>query len=179
MRQGLLFLTAWFVAGSALAAPPSDSSVEELVDLVAPTQYMERLQGQMLTQVQMQADQLRKGRKLNPVQLAIIDQMVVDATSEAQSAFSVDKMKPIMLRIHRQVLTQEEVDASLKFYKTPAGASILKKMPQVMEMSVAEATLYFRPAVEKTQQITYKAKLDVEDARTPEGDREPRKGESP
>jgi hypothetical protein len=42
-------------------------------------------------------------------------------------------MEPIAIRIYRGSLTQEELDGILAFYKTPAGAALIKKMPRLAQ----------------------------------------------
>jgi len=49
---------------------------------------------------------------------------------------SWDKMKPQYVRIYGESFTEEEVSAMVAFYKTPAGRSMLEKLPVVMQKSM-------------------------------------------
>lgn len=49
---------------------------------------------------------------------------------------SWDKMKPAYIQIYEETFTAEELDGILGFYKSPAGRSMLEKMPQVMAKSM-------------------------------------------
>jgi hypothetical protein len=47
--------------------------------------------------------------------------------------FSWVSMKPITIKATQETYTQAEVDAAIKFYKTPEGAAYLAKTPQLMQ----------------------------------------------
>jgi hypothetical protein len=47
-----------------------------------------------------------------------------------------DKMKPQYVRIYSESFSEEEVSAMVSFYRTPAGKSMLEKLPMVMAKSM-------------------------------------------
>jgi len=59
------------------------------------------------------------------------------------------KMEPMYLRIYQRSFTQEEVDGMLAFYKTPAGAALIKKMPTVMQETMVEMQQMMQPMMKK------------------------------
>lgn len=53
-----------------------------------------------------------------------------------RKALSWDQMRADYIGVYDQTLTEEEIDGMLRFYRTPAGQSVIKKMPVVMRKSV-------------------------------------------
>lgn len=49
-----------------------------------------------------------------------------------------DKLEPIVRKVYMQVFTRREVLAMTAFYASPEGASILKKSPQAMALTMME-----------------------------------------
>lgn len=49
----------------------------------------------------------------------------------------VDELEDLIVPIYEKHFTDEELDAMLEFYQTPAGRSMLSKMPAVMQESIA------------------------------------------
>jgi hypothetical protein len=54
-----------------------------------------------------------------------------------QTRLSWEKMKPLYVKIYSETLTEEELDGSIAFYRTPVGQSLLKKMPLIMQKSMS------------------------------------------
>lgn len=49
------------------------------------------------------------------------------------------EFEPEVRRIYKQVLTENELRASIKFYQTPEGRSLLEKTPQLIKFSADAA----------------------------------------
>ncbi len=47
------------------------------------------------------------------------------------------KAKPAYLKIYSETFTEADIDGMLAFYKSPAGHSMLEKMPELMKKSMA------------------------------------------
>ena len=62
------------------------------------------------------------------------------ATSNAviQKHLSWDALEPIVRKVYTQVFSAREVQAMTAFYASPEGASILKKSPQAMALTMQE-----------------------------------------
>lgn len=58
---------------------------------------------------------------------------------EMSSMISWEKMKTMMIKGYQQTFTEEEIQASLKFYRTPEGKSIMQKMPQLMQNTMQDS----------------------------------------
>jgi hypothetical protein len=51
-------------------------------------------------------------------------------------AVRINKAKPALAKVYTDTYTEEELDAILTFYKSPAGKSLIQKMPEVMQRSM-------------------------------------------
>lgn len=52
-----------------------------------------------------------------------------------RKALAWDQVKPKMMAIYTDLLTEEEMKAMAEFYRTPAGQAMLKKMPEITRRS--------------------------------------------
>ncbi len=68
---------------------------------------------------------------------AMSDELFTKVTQIVTDSMSWDKLKPDMTKLYADNFTEDELAASLAFYKTPAGQAILLKMPAVMTSSMA------------------------------------------
>jgi uncharacterized protein len=75
-----------------------------------------------------------------------------------------ETLKPELIRIYSDVFTEEELAASVAFYSTPAGRSLLQKMPelitrsmQIAQKQVEAAMPELQQAIEKVQEKAKKA----------------------
>jgi hypothetical protein len=82
--------------------------------------------------VQAAKEMLQKDQ-LSANELAIVMQMQEILFEEMAASMSWDTMKTLMIEGYRETFSEEEIQASLKFYRTPEGKSIMQKMPQLMQ----------------------------------------------
>ena len=69
------------------------------------------------------------------------------------------ELEPVLRKVYGQVFDKQEVDAMIAFYSTPEGASILKKTPQVLAITMQE----IQPIIRATM-AEVKAMVDAEAA---------------
>ena len=128
-----LALAALLITLPAAAQTPSDESLNRLIEL-------QNLPAQLRTAVPAATDftnqeinrQINSNTRLSPEQRAALqrasEQYVSGMTREVfQSEELLNQMREISRDAMRQTYTQEEVDAMIAFYHTPAGQSVLNK----------------------------------------------------
>lgn len=136
LRQSIfrsLALAALLIALPAAAQTPSDESLNRLIEL-------QNLPAQLRTAVPAATDftnqeinrQINGNTRLSPEQRAALqrasEQYVSGMNREVfQSEELLNQMREISRDAMRQTYTQEEVDAMIAFYHTPAGQSVLNK----------------------------------------------------
>lgn len=67
---------------------------------------------------------------------------------------SWDKMEPLFVDVYKKSFSQSDVDGMIQFYKTPAGQSVVKKMPLVMQNSMQVMQQRMSTVMPKIMQLT-------------------------
>ena len=128
-----LALAALLITLPAAAQTPSDESLNRLIDLQnLPAQLRAAMPAATDFANQEIARRINDNTRLNPEQRAALqraaEQYVAGMNREVfQSEELLNQMREISRDAMRQTYTQEEVDAMIAFYHTPAGQSVLNK----------------------------------------------------
>ncbi|HEY4093803.1 MAG TPA: DUF2059 domain-containing protein [Luteibacter sp.] len=112
IAAGLVLATC---AGQAMAAPPSEAQVRQLMDAVG--------MGRMLSQMNSQMAGVMASAL--PCVQASYWQGFVDANATNQL---IGRMVPV----YQKHFTAEDIDGLLKFYKSPLGQKVITQMPATM-----------------------------------------------
>ncbi len=132
-----LALASLLVMLAAGAAPLSADSlaerravVQELFDEVLTEQMNNELLDAMLPlfRAQLKEQLAAMGIALDAERMAKIETIVIEETNSM-----IDRIMPPSIGIYAEVFTLEELEALLAFYRTPAGASTMRKMPAVVQ----------------------------------------------
>jgi hypothetical protein len=121
----------------AKATPAKAESIEQMLietdakNMIAQMVYAVKPAIEQQT-VQAAKEMLQKDQ-LSANELAIVMQMQEILFEEMAASMSWDTMKTLMIEGYRETFSEEEIQASLKFYRTPEGKSIMQKMPQLMQ----------------------------------------------
>jgi hypothetical protein len=70
--------------------------------------------------------------------MSVEERTRISEVQQQMMALVVDRLnqaKPAIAKIYSDIYTEEEIDAILGFYKSPAGKAFLEKMPEVMQRS--------------------------------------------
>lgn len=137
MKKLLAGAVLSLAAATSWATPPSAESVETLLQ-VARAESMTSMAWTAMDQVMRQSmQQATAGQNLTPEQRRQMDAVPPTMTRLIREELSWSSMKPDFVALYREVYTQEEIDAQIAFYRSPAGQSILDKTPAVMQRSIA------------------------------------------
>lgn len=138
IRNLSLVLAAGLLSLSAHAASPSDASIDELLRVTRAQQAFDASNGVAEHTMREMMEQMMDDEKLSPAARRIyVEKVPARFAAVVREEMSWDKLQPETVAIYRDVYTQEEVDAQIAFYRTPVGQSVLDKMPQVMQRSIA------------------------------------------
>jgi hypothetical protein len=129
-----------FLAVSILpvqAAPPTDSSVDELLKCLQVDKLLAQGLTQMTDGMSRAMDQRLQAtvgaHELTPVQKAAIDKFRARFAKTIQDELAVGKVRAIYLQCYKETFSQDEVDGIIAFYKSPPGQAMSEKYPQVMQ----------------------------------------------
>ncbi|HZY62480.1 MAG TPA: DUF2059 domain-containing protein [Edaphobacter sp.] len=136
----LLILPALVCVGQASQNPQGTSDkqakAEEIIQLTHTDQLMQRVMAQMNERMKNQAAQQAARMNLNAEQKAAFDDYEAKLNQLLTSAVNWEKMKPIMVRVYAETYTVDELDGILKFYRSPAGQSMVAKSPELMSKTM-------------------------------------------
>jgi hypothetical protein len=110
-----------------LTLTKADSLIQSVID-----QQQTALQQKLKQIVDSDAQLQPYAKDLEPV-LAEFERKTIDLL---RNGLNWTTLKPQISVIYGDVLTEEELAGAVAFYKTPAGQSLLKKMPDLMNASM-------------------------------------------
>ena len=130
-------LLAVFSAALLLSAPAradeatKNAKIEELMKVP----NVDLMMGQIMSQMkgQMKAMESSMDVPLDARKNADEFEDRVMALTEKRLA----TMKPMLVKVYADTYTEEEIDGILAFYKTPVGQAMLRKMPELIQRSMA------------------------------------------
>jgi uncharacterized protein len=154
----ILFLASPVLAGNA---PPTEDSLRQLLMVTNARKLVDGMMGQMEERMKSSTQQALQGQTVSAEQQRIIDNMQNRTIALLKQEMSWEKLEPMYFRIYRESFTQEDIDGMLAFYRTPAGRSLLMKMPVVMQQSMTETQRMILPLVQQMRKIQDEALADL------------------
>lgn len=137
----LLILPAVICIGqtsqSPQANPDKQAKAEEIIQLTHTDQLMQRVMAQMNERMKNQAAQQAARMNLNAEQKAAFDDYETKLNQLVTNAVNWEKMKPIMVQVYAETYTTDELEGILKFYRSPAGQSMVAKSPELMSKTMS------------------------------------------
>jgi hypothetical protein len=143
-------------------APASDESIRELLAITDAHKLIDTVRGQVDAMVNASAKQATQGNPVSPEKQAILDRMRTKMEAVIDDMLNWDTLQAMYLRTYRASFTQSELDGILKFYKTPAGQAMIKKMPVVMQNVMGEMQGLLHPMQQRMQEIQRETLQELE-----------------
>jgi hypothetical protein len=156
MRSLRLCVLALVIAGTPTFAAdtrPSEASVRQLLAVTEARKLLDGMMMQLDGMMQNSMQQALKGQTITPGQQKILDGMQTKIVALLKQEMKWENLEAVYLRVYRDSFTQEEVDGMLAFYQTPSGKAVIRKMPVVMQKSMAEMQGRMGPLTEKLRGI--------------------------
>ncbi|GGY82955.1 hypothetical protein GCM10011613_29750 [Cellvibrio zantedeschiae] len=132
---------------------PSDASLNELLTLTDSKALVDGMWPQVEGMMNNAAKQALGNTTLNNEQQKVMEDANAKVAAVFKEEFSYDKMKPMMVSIYKESFSQEEVDGMIAFYKSKAGQAVTKKMPIVMQSTMANVQAQMSTVIPKIQKI--------------------------
>lgn len=121
----------------AQAAPPTDAQIDRLLD----TMDMRRTMDEMFVQIESMGNTMGEqmlGEDATPEQRAALQKTMARQRDSMRKIMSWDTLAPIYRKVYARLFTSEELEAMIAFYGSDTGRSIMRKMPQAMQLSMEE-----------------------------------------
>ena len=146
---------------SAQAAPPSDQSVNQLLQLTKVDRQMDSVLAQMEGAMKASLQRLTKGRPLSADEQATLDKQQAKMSAILKEELSWDKVKDQYVRAYREMFSQEEIDGLIAFYRTPAGQSLVSKQAELTNRTMAILQQRMAPMMQRIQKMSEEAALEL------------------
>jgi hypothetical protein len=155
MRYGIAFVLVIFCAAIVRAAPPSDQSINEMMGLMQLeallNQALKQMDEGMAKAMDQGLQQSLKGKELSPSQKTAVENFRNKFAATVKEELSFAKVKDIYMQAYRETFSQEEVNAIIVFYKSPAGKAITEKSPAAMQKANSLMQARIGPMTQKLQ----------------------------
>ncbi len=127
--------------------------IEEMLTLTKADKLIDQVFDQINNAVKAQLNSLPLSPDMDPQRR----QMAMDVQKQLMDLLrrklAWDKMKPLYVRIYSESFSEEEVSAIIAFYTTPAGKSMLEKLPLVMSKSMEMVQPMMKDIMPEVQRI--------------------------
>lgn len=139
-------------ASPGAAHQPSEASIKQLLEVAQARKLADSVMTQMDNFMQQAMAQATQGQTIPAKVQKQIDQGRSEMMALMKELLDWNKLEPMYVRIYQKNFTQAEVDGMIVFYKTPAGAAVINKMPTVMQNAMDEMQQLMGPVMQKIQQ---------------------------
>ena len=162
-RLRLIIMLCALVATLAAAdTKPSETSVKELLLLSDSPKMLEMSKGQLAAMAGGPVQQALQGRSPTPEIRRILEAGGAKSMAALNEGLKWEAFEPTFVEIYQSMMTQEEVDGIVAFYKTPAGKAMIQKMPQLMQASGQRMQQQLGPLIQQLQQISQETVLQLQ-----------------
>lgn len=136
-RLSLLLLLSFSLAPIAHADDASKATkIQELFNLTHVDHLMTQMADGMLAQMNGMMKQQAAGSDLNPRQQQIMSDFSTKVSGMVKAQLAWEKLKPQVTELYASTYTESEIDAILVFYRSPAGQTMLAKLPELNARSL-------------------------------------------
>lgn len=138
----------------AQALKPTAESIKEVFALTNSRAMITSVQSQIDGMMKTTMQQSMKDQTINAAQQKALDKFQEKIIGIQKEELNWDKMEPLFIEIYGNALTQEDVDGMIVFYKSPAGQSFIKKMPEIMQQTMISMQKMMVPFIEKMKLVS-------------------------
>lgn len=153
------------VHAQAEEVPPSDASVQELLQTMHAADLIGNAQQQFDSMFQSMTQQVTQGKPATPEQQKALDNFHGKMKEILHKELGWESMQPIIVQIYQKSLNQDEVNGMIAFYKTPTGQAVIKKMPLIMQNTMSLMQQKMPHMVQEIQQAAKESFKDLKPAK--------------
>jgi hypothetical protein len=161
----LLLLAVLTFSFSSPAAPPSDPSINQLLQLTKVDQQMDSVFAQMDGMLKASIQRVTKGKPLSADEQAILDRQQAKMAGIMKEELSWEKMKNLYVQAYRELFSQEEIDGLIAFYQTPVGQSFVSKQPELTKRTMTIMQQRMAPLLQRIQKMSEETAAELKKAR--------------
>jgi hypothetical protein len=158
----ILCLAVLSCPGFAADAPPTDESIRQLMDAMHTRKTLDTIMTQMDQMMSQMMSQVTQGQKVSPAVQKSIESGRGEAMSMMKEILDWRKLEPMYIRVYQKSFTQKEVNDLTAMYRSPAGETLINKLPVVMQNTMAEMQPLMQPIIQKMQRTQQQVAAQVQ-----------------
>jgi hypothetical protein len=148
-------------SGASHAAPPSEASINALLAASKTQRVIESFYTYIDQSMRQGMHNALKDQKLTDAQQKAVDAVPAKFDQQLRQDLSWESLRPTFVKIYQEAFTQSEIDSMTAFYKSPAGAAFIDKMPAVTQKSQQAIQQRFAPMADKMNTAVAQALNDA------------------
>ncbi len=156
-RKPLVAVTFGFVTAIGHATPPSTASIETLLEVTRTKLLVEEMPALIQPTMRIAMAEAIGDKQLTPKRQEAMARFQQKFLALMREELSWDVLGPMYVQVYTETFTQEEVDAFVEFYRTPAGKALIEKMPLVMARTQSIMSARIAPLIEKMKRAAAEA----------------------
>jgi hypothetical protein len=138
----------------SFATQAQNDTEKDNLDKLFEAMQMDVMMDTMFSQMQSAYMEGMQDTELSSEELAVIEKYQGQVTDLMREELSWQAMSVDIKQIYRQNFTEQEIADILAFYQSPAGQSVLRTMPVVMQESMQLGQNLAQQAMPKLQAIS-------------------------
>jgi uncharacterized protein len=144
-------VSALLVSTSAHAGPASEESIDALLVATKAESLVDGMYANVEQFMRQATAAATQGKPVSEEQQRVLDAIPAKFSKVMREEMSWANMRPLYVQIYQESFSQEEIDALIAFYQSPAGQAFVAKMPVVMQKSMNIMQSRIGPLMEKMQ----------------------------
>ena len=121
MKNILVSFSVLFCVFSALAAEPTDASVDKLLTLTKADTLMESIHGNLEQNMRQGMKQAVAGKKLTDEQNRLLENAQKKYADTMRQEITWASLKPMYIKIYKETFDQEEIQGGANLHQQDAG----------------------------------------------------------
>ena len=136
-------------AGNVEAAPPTPAQIDRLLQVMDAQKVIDQMVPAMMQATRTQMEQLLDRNQASQADRDRMQRILTAQEASVRDMLSWEKLKPLYVRVYSDTMTADEVLAMTRFYESPEGRSVMKKMPQILQRTMQEMQPLAESAVQE------------------------------
>ncbi|MET3118623.1 hypothetical protein AAKU64_002856 [Undibacterium sp. GrIS 1.8] len=147
---------------SAQDNKPSAESIRQLFVLTNTPSMLNNLTQQLDGMMKNVMEEALKGQPATEAQQKQLDKFRMKIVAIQTEEMKWEKLEPVFINIYSESLTQDDVNGIIAFYKSDAGQAYIKKMPVMMQNTMAAMQKMIVPMMAKISEASKELATDLE-----------------
>lgn len=148
---------------------PTESSIRQLLEVTKAKRLVDSMVAQMDAAMKDGMVQATKGKPSSVELKAVMDRVQKKTMEVLKEELDWTVLEPLYVTVYQEHFTQAEVDAMLTFYRTPVGATVIEKLPVVMQQSMVKMQNRMGPMLQKLETIQKDMLRELQELTSKEG----------